>query len=47
MDHGCGFICKYQDNDGECEAQGGICITDMCPEYRQCDCCMREEDCEE
>lgn len=47
MKNQCDFICKYIDDDGECEAGGGVCITDMCPEYRRCDCCDKAGECGE
>lgn len=43
----CDFECKYLDEVGECEPCGGMCITDMCPNYLECESCGRSEECEE
>ncbi len=40
------FKCIYE-CDGECEADGGECIGDMCKNFGECCNCQGQEECEE
>lgn len=40
------FICKYEDEYGDCAAVCGSCIGDYCENLDDCDACMKSDDCE-
>lgn len=42
----CRFLCVYRDRSGKCRQDKGECLEDDCPEWTDCNCCKRANDCD-